>query len=287
MILAFLLTFLMNGHAEPTDSYIQQNAVKIRDLSVPAQLLKNLEGKDLLLIGEQHGTNEYPEYAGAIVEALSKKQLVALGLEFPKDIQPAIDQFLATGNEDLLHATGFFKDPNYHSGRGSIAMVALLKKMRALQIPVFCYDIADGAPFTARDTDMAANIVDYINAHPGKMVITYSGNVHSRLTNGFPGNPQHINMGAEVLRLAGGKLTLENSTNLNFVASGGSIWNCLPDANSPLGFTCEKRFIGPDLGPYSRANKWARYYLKERTPAEGDDHAHTVFIRSISASLPF
>jgi hypothetical protein len=275
----------MNGHAEPTDSYIQQNAVKFSDVSVPKQLLKNLEGKELLLIGEQHGTSEFPEYAGSIVEALSENQPVALGVEFPKDLQPVIDQFLATGDESLLHATHFFQDSNYHSGRGSVAMVALLKKMRSLHLPVFCFDIADGAPYTTRDTDMAANILEYMNAHPGTMIVTYSGNVHSRLMNGFPGVPDHINMGAEVLRLAAGKLTLTNATNLNFVASQGNIWNCMPDANSPQGYTCESRKVGPDLGPYSRANKWQRYYLKEKDISEG--HANTVFIRTISASLPF
>lgn len=285
MILAFLITFLMNSHAEPTDAYIQQNAVQFQDLAVPPQLLKNLEGKELLLIGEQHGTMEFPEYAGSIVEALSQSRPVALGVEFPKDLQPVINQFLATGDESLLHATHFFQDPNFHSGRGSIAMVALLKKMRALQIPVFCFDIAEGAPFSTRDTDMAANVLEFINAHPGTTVVTYSGNVHARLINGFPGVPDHINMGAEILRLAAGKWTLTNTANLNFVASQGSIWNCLRDSNSNLGFTCDKRNLGPDLGAYSRATKWDRYYLKEQDLSEG--YVHTVFIRNISASLPF
>jgi hypothetical protein len=69
------------------------------------------------------------------------------------------------------------------------------------------------------------------------------------VTNGFPGVPDHINMGAEILRLAAGKLTLTNTTNLNFVASQGSIWNCMRDSNSNLGFTCDKRNLGPDFGP--------------------------------------
>lgn len=273
------------GHAEPTDTYIQKNAVKISDLAVPKQLLKNLKDKELLLIGEQHGATEYPAYAGAVVEALSKNQPVALGLEFPKDIQPVIDQFLQTGDENLLHATAFFQDPVYHSGRGSHAMVALLKKMRALHIPVFCYDIANGNAYAARDTEMAKNILEYKNAHPDTMIVTYSGNVHSRLINGFPGNPGHINMGAEALRLSAGNLTLENTTNLNFVSAEGSIWNCLFDNNSATGVSCEKRKLGPGFGPYARATNWKRYYLKEADLSEG--HAHTVFIRTISASLPF
>ena len=285
MILAFLIAFLMNGHAEPTDAYIQQNAVKFANLEIPKQLLKNLEGKELLLLGEQHGTNEFPAYAGSIVEAPSKTQPVALGVEFPKDLQPVIDQFLATGDENLLRATRFFQDANFHSGRGSIAMVELLKKMRSLHLSVFCFDIPEGSPYATRDTDMAANVLEYMNAHPGTLVVTYSGNVHARLVNGFPGAPNNINMGAEILRLAAGKLTLTNTANLNFVASQGNIWNCMRDSNSNLGFTCDKRNLGPSFGPYARATKWDQYYLEEHDLNDG--YAHTVFIRTISASLPF
>src|SRR5437868_6684292 len=190
MFLNLLTTLLLSAHAQPAMTsvdFIKKNAVPLQALEVPPTLISSLENKKLYLIGEGHGTKEYPEYAGAIAEAASKKYSVAMGLEFPSDIQSTIDQYLVSGDEKLLRGTEFFKNSSYHSGRGSQAMVALLRKLRSLKIPVLCFDIAQSWSGRDRDTAMAKNIFNFITSHPGTLLITYSGNVHSRLNNGFPG----------------------------------------------------------------------------------------------------
>ncbi len=80
----------------------------------------------LILLGETHGTNEMPELTGELVNQLSHDYRVNVGIEYPSDMQRAVDQFMATGNESVLLATKFFQNPSYHSGRGSRAMVAFL-----------------------------------------------------------------------------------------------------------------------------------------------------------------
>ncbi|PTL81171.1 ChaN family lipoprotein [Vitiosangium sp. GDMCC 1.1324] len=283
-----MLIFPTFARAETPAEHIKSNAREFKNLDVSPALLGSIENHKLILLGESHGTNEMPDYAFKIIEAMAQKHDVAIGLEFPTDIQGQIDSFLKTGDEKVLAALDFFQDANYHSGRGSEAMVRLLKNIRTLpRAKVFCFDIPKPQKGQAvsndRDTKMAMTILDFIKKNPSRTVITFSGNLHSRLTVGTPWDPDSKNMGSEVLRLSKGALSLKNSRNLQFRYDEGAAWQCWPDSNEKI--VCGGKTFGPVNTVYRTAVPFERYFLEE--PEMTDGHFNSIFIKRVSASLPW
>jgi uncharacterized iron-regulated protein len=282
-LFSLFLIYSLAAFSQTSGSYIQTHAQSFTGLEVPLELIASLSNKKLILIGEAHGTNEMPEYTFKIIQQLSRNGELALGLEFPISTQDAIDAYLKSGDEKILASLDFFKDSSYHSGRGSKAMIEFLKNVRSLPaIKVFCFDIPDNSSNPARDTLMAENILKYMKSNPHRMVLTYSGNIHSRLTEGFPDNPTHKNMGSELLSLSHGALNLQNTTNILYRANEGSDWFCSREKDNSI--TCGLKNFGPINSTYASSIPSARYYLKEPTITDG--HAHTIFLRKITGSLP-
>ncbi len=279
------LIFLSSVCSAATSAeYIRTHSVEISNMELPGRLLEVFQGKRLVLLGENHGTVEMPKFVGRIVGALKDEgKSVALGLEFPKEIQPQLEQFLKTGDEKILKRLSFFQDADYHSGRGSKAMVALLQAIRGISsVSVFCFDIPFGAPGEDRDTEMARNVWAYLENNPGKQIITFSGNLHSRLVSGIPSNPEYKLMGAEILRLSNGALTLPEVANVNFRYDEGSAWQCLStNAGKP---NCGVHEFDPVGTPYATAVSYQAYFLAE--PQLTDGHFNSIFFRRVSASLP-
>lgn len=289
LIFAIAMTFPKHSLAETSAEYIKANAQDFKNTEAPSSLLNAIEDKNLILIGEQHGTNEMPDYTFKLVETLTKNHDLALGLEFPIDIQVKIDQFLKTGDEKILSGVEFFKDANFHSGRGSDAMIRLLKNLRALpRVKVFCFDIPtppanDNSPFLDRDTKMAENVLNFLKKSPNFKIVTFSGNLHSRLSVGTPWDPAAKNMGIEILRLSNGVLSLKNSTNILFRADEGSAWQCQYDKNKQI--VCKNYSFGPANSVYRTAVPFDRYFLSE--PQMTDGHINSIFIKTLSASSPW
>ncbi|MBJ6759802.1 hypothetical protein JGU66_03445 [Myxococcaceae bacterium JPH2] len=276
----------MAATRERNSEYIKTHAQEFKGLDVPSALLGAIDNHRLVLIGESHGIEELPEYVFQITQAVAAKREVALGLEFPRDIQESVQAFLKTGDEKLLASTAFFQDANYHSGRGSASMVRLLTNLRRLpNVQVFCFDEPrSGERVTERDTKMARNILDFTTAHPERTVLVFTGNIHSRLTVGTPWDPKARNMGAEILRLSQGALTLQNTTNLQFIYDEGTAWQCWGSApGAPM--DCGGKKVGPVNSLYRTAVPFMRYFLAE--PKMTNGHLHSVFIQRVSASMPW
>ena len=283
-VICLLVFSLQVSLASTTNEYIKINSVEFKDNEISPTLISAIENKQLILIGESHGTNEMPDFTYSLVKVLAEKHEIALGLEFPIEIQEPIDAFMASGDEKVLADILFFKDANFHSGRGSEAMIRMLKNVRTIKkLKVFCFDSAE-PNFTSpspveRDTRMAMNILGFIKANPNKKIITYSGNIHSRLTPGYANNPNHKNMGAETLKFSNGNLTLSNSINILFRYDQGSAWQCWFDTDKKI--ICGSRSFGPYETIYASSLPFNRYFLQE--PEITDGHFESVFIRSISA----
>jgi hypothetical protein len=270
-----LFLFWIGSAFGATPEYIKANAVEFHGVDVPQTLVEAFDQKKLVLIGEDHGITELPEYALQIVKAQAAKRPVALGLEFPKSVEADIKKFIHSNDPAILRKLSFFKDANSHSGRGSEAMVKMLRELGSIPgLDVFCFDVELSDYNTERDTKMALNILSYLALHPDRQLLTYSGNLHSRLTTGH--------MGYEVLRLAGGVLNSKNVSNLVIQPGGGSAWWCLMEKGKPV---CGPRVIAPSQSAYATAVSFERYFLKE--PELTDGHANLVFIRSVTQSTPF
>lgn len=263
--------------------YIEKNAIKFVD-NLPPQLVSNIEKKSLIFLGEIHGTKELPGLGLQVITKLLEKQSLLVGLEFPMDIQPQIDQFMKTGDTATLRKTKFFQDAEYHSGRGSRAMMDLLVSLRKLSgVSVFCFDVPFGFDGGNRDTKMAENILSIAARNSGQSILIFTGNIHSRLVPGTPWDPQFKTMGSEVLRLSNGKYTLSNSESIYLRYDQGSAWLCIQENGGKI--ICKERSFGPVNSIYATAVPFDSYFLKE--PKVTDGHQSTLFLREVSASQPF
>jgi hypothetical protein len=264
--------------------YIKNHAVKAEADQVPASLVNTFKTKKLILVGEIHGTNEMPASALQFINAINFGQRILVGVEFPADIQAEVSHFMKTGDVTPLKKTAFFTDSFYHSGRGSQAMMAFLDSLRRNEnVEVFCFDVPDNYKGTTRDTDMASNILQKLTAEGNPQTVIFTGNIHSRLTNGVSWNPHLKTMGAEILRLSNGFYDFNNSDNLLFRMNEGSSWTCMTDDTGKI--KCETYFWKPANRDYATAVNFDYYFLRE--PATEDGHRNTFFIRKVSASLPF
>lgn len=283
LLAAMAFAFSPIGWAATPVDYIRANAIEFTE-ELPQALYANLATKDLVIIGEMHGTQEQPKRTFQIINELAKAQPLLVGLEFPINTQPELDRYFATGDENILRGIYFFQEPRYHSGRGSLAMIELMRNLRAFKnVKVFAFDVPDDFRGNDRDTQMAKNVLNIIAQNGNQKMLVYTGNIHSSLVIGHAWDARAITMGSEVLRLSEGKFTLQNTGNMQYRFVGGTAWYCMREASGAV--TCDARPFGPVRSQYSTAVPFATYYLNEPELTEG--HYNTVFIRELSASMPF
>ena len=177
--------------AAPTDAEARCGAPQ------GAQALLAETTGQVLVVGELHGTNEAPGFAGALVcLALADDEAVVLALEISADEQYAIDTFLGSDGgaaaRDTLLAGGFWSS-DVQDGRRSEAMLRLIDGVRGWR--------SAGMPVTAEAVDFGEADFDLYDAHGGETVrdrsmirrlravqaradrvILLVGNVHARRT---------------------------------------------------------------------------------------------------------
>ncbi|MEZ5407717.1 MAG: hypothetical protein R2761_06815 [Acidimicrobiales bacterium] len=166
----------------------------------------------VVLIGELHGTNEFPRLVGRLVEVAAGQGLAVLvGLEVPRSEQPAIDAFLAgDGRPDdveALTASPFWRrEPKYDDGRAGLGLIELFTTARAAAaaaaVQVFGFDqpwAVEGtvaSPEQAaiwsmpRDEFMAQTAAAAIEAwhasQAAPFTVLLAGNMHTRVVR-YPG----------------------------------------------------------------------------------------------------
>lgn len=187
----------------------------------------------VILIGDLHGTREIPAFVGRLVDEVAAREPMVLALELPRGELPSLDAFLASDGGPAARAAAL-RDPWWHAayqdGRRSVAMFALLDRVRQLRgggarIDVVCFD-AEGVTPTAeeaREAAMAATLLATRAAHPDAALVVFAGNLHPRRTEvGF--KPGHAWLG---MRLAAAGVAF---VNLDPRYAAGTAWTC-PDAD--------------------------------------------------------
>lgn len=185
---------------------------------------------DLLLLGEIHGTVESPELAGKIVCSYAKRGPVALGLEISMDEQKAIDEYLVSDGGTVARKgllAGLFWRAG-KDGRASVAMAALIERMRELKsknmpVSVFAFD-AQTASGLDRDAALAKAIRDFRSRNPGLPIVALMGNVHASL--------EPMQFGEKKVVTTGALLSDAAPTSLLLAAKTGTAWVCMPECSA-------------------------------------------------------
>jgi hypothetical protein len=197
-----------------------------------------------LLLGEIHGTVESPAFvANAACLALRAGHPVTVVLEVPREEQARVDAFLASAGTEpdraALLDSPFWTDA-YQDGRRSQAMLALLDELRKLRqggrpIRAQLIDRQDIGASTSQERDrwMAEGMAQAFDENPGGIVITLTGDVHSRITRGTPWVAD-FEPAAFLLATMKPELRL---TALDISAPDGTAWTCSTNEVS----SCQER----------------------------------------------
>ena len=111
------------------------------------ELLNKTRGKQVILLGELHGTKEIPVMLENAFSRLAKKETFNVALEIPSRYQSNIDRFLLTGKDDYLFAADFFLNTAASDGRNSLEYLNLIRKIYAINkkqkksIHIFCIEL--------------------------------------------------------------------------------------------------------------------------------------------------
>ncbi|HEX8703751.1 MAG TPA: hypothetical protein VF815_33250 [Myxococcaceae bacterium] len=195
----------------------------------------------LLVLGELHGTVESPRAVmQAVCAASAGGRPTWLALEFPRDEQPRVESFLATGDEVSLRESPFWRR-DYQDGRTSQAMMGLLREVRRLraagrEVRILAVDapVQEDDGGKERDEHMAERIAQVRSRAPAEPMVFLAGNLHATRRLIIPRSA--------VWRLVKQGVSLKT---LTLEARDGTAWQC--------GATCGVNAMrGPDLGPEPR-----------------------------------
>jgi hypothetical protein len=257
-----------------------------------------LQPGGLVLLGELPGSQEIPAFIGRLAcFALQDGVPVLLGVELPRDAQPEVDRYLASGGtpENVAQLVAHkFWTRLWQDGRSSQAMVALLERARVLKaegkpLSVVAYDVR-GLDGNARQESMAQRLLEaHAKAGPGTLALVLSGNVQARTVSGAEWDKELVPLGARLLA-AEPKLK-----SLDAQYSGGTAWTC--EAAGGTHIDCRSRMVGAPqrtriLGRGLPASRVAKGYelhkiyvrLDDEVSAEG--YHGLYYVGRLSASPP-
>lgn len=180
-------------------------------------------------LGEMHGTAETPAaFADLVCAALEHGPVTAV-LEYPVQMQPVFDAFMAERDADaarrllLAYEHGPFR---YHDGRGSEAMVALFQRLRALHQAGGDLRLLAGVPDSPRVAGFTQSHAELDRAHlwstaaraaPDRRLMIFVGSVHA-------GKTRRVGSTLGLPALA--HIRPEEVLSLFVAQQGGEAWNC-------------------------------------------------------------
>lgn len=148
-------------------------------LLAPDELAAALSDRRVLLIGEEHLTEEIPEYTTELLGKLDDRPAHLL-LEMPLDAQPAIDAYLQTGDEAILH--------EIFDGKPILQLQHLLRWARERPRQVSSIEAFDQSLWEivfrrafledTRNVTMSRAILRAWKEHPERRVVAYAGQLH-------------------------------------------------------------------------------------------------------------
>lgn len=201
-----------------------------------------------VLVGEMHGNDVTPKAVGELACIAARRGPVRVALEIPTEEQPRLDAFLASAGKKEDQArllAGKFWTPRLQDGRRSVAVVALLERLRALskqgaRVGVTAYDAIDGE----RDQAMSERLRLAFEAAPKDTFIVLTGNLHARKTSGSMGRT-FMAQALTTRGVATTSLMVRTGSGGSWVCSGFEPATCGPQPTGkgpgqPLGLRLEK-----------------------------------------------
>lgn len=207
-----------------------------------------------IVVGEMHGTTETPAAFAEMVCAARDKGPVTVALEFSEGMQPMLDAFMAAESEQAARAilAAYPQGPFvHHDGRGSVAMLDLLLRLRAMQRETPSLKVVAFAPDSPRvrgfsqsyyDLDMAHRLATAARKAPDSRMLVLVGNIHAQRK-----TIESYNLTPAVVHLPSAEVV-----SLYAVPQGGTAWNCGRDAcgANPLPEAYDAAARGVIVQPY-------------------------------------
>ena len=206
-----------------------------------------------VVVGEMHGTAETPAAFADMVCAARDKGPVTVALEFSESMQPMLEAFMAAESEQAERAilAAYPHGPFvHHDGRGSVAVLDLLLRLREMQRETPSLKVVAFAPDSPRvqgfnqsysELDMGHRLATAARKAPDSRMLVLVGNIHAqkKMIESFNLTPAVVHLpSAEVVSLYA-------------VPQGGTAWNCRGEAcGNPLPETYDAAARGVVIQPY-------------------------------------
>lgn len=192
-----------------------------------AEMLRDVQKPDFVIMGEAHGTTELPAAFADLVCAYAKTGApLTVGVEFLPTEQPALDTYLASNGDDAAKAA-LLASPAWaiRDGRASQAifdLVEALRRMRAwhpdLAVVAFDHPSEHAGTSAAREKGMADLLQAARRARPAAPVLALTGNGHA-------GKSEWTSLGPPFAAMSQ-HLPSDRTITLSFDVPGGEIWAC-------------------------------------------------------------
>ncbi|WAC58972.1 hypothetical protein [Brevundimonas sp. SL130] len=225
-------------------AFVMSTATVEEPVCAPPSGVEQLWGSEntrFIFIGERHGTVEAPGAFGEIVCEAARTQPITVALELPSFLQADLDTYLASdgGGEAraALLANNFWT--RVKDGRGSIAMISMIERVRALKAAG--QDVAFAAFQPSRpnrpngfgqgyyEIEMAEALSRAAQDRPDSLVLVLVGALHaakSRLSS------------LDNSLAAAGHLPPSEVMSVNVALQGGEAWDCTQAPDGGLEPVC-------------------------------------------------
>ncbi|WP_313472046.1 hypothetical protein [Brevundimonas sp.] len=207
-----------------------------------------------VVVGEMHGTTETPAAFADLVCAARDKGPVTVALEFSESMQPMLDAFMAAESDQAARAilAAYPHGPFvHHDGRGSVAVLDLLLRLREMQRETPSLKVVAFAPDSPRvqgfnqsysELDMGHRLATAARKAPDSRMLVLVGNIHAQKK-----TIESFNLTPAVVHLPSAEVV-----SLYVVPQGGTAWNCGGEAcgANPLPETYDAAARGVVVQPY-------------------------------------
>ncbi len=193
----------------------------------PIDIPTSILDRKIILLGEIHGTNEAPAFAGELVcNLMASRGAAVLALELPLSSQVAVNAAMAERTEadaSKLFDELPFWEAKFQDGRRSQAIKQLMMQLWQLHqkndnVRLRLIDPDTNRPQAERDAMMGARLKAVSDEFPATPVVALMGNLHARKQKGTPWDSDFLP--------AASFLVGENFVSLNIKYDGGTAWNC-------------------------------------------------------------
>jgi hypothetical protein len=254
--------------AQETKQFIRDNAIDCTVLTEANRPLYNkwLKNYKCIMVGEMHGTEEPAAFVLGLAKTfLAFNKKVIVGIEIGESEMGA---FVNTKNRNDLKTAPFFTGENA-DGKNSEAWYSLIENGSKLRNTGFCFFDAWPEPLTGRDSVMARKIYAAYLKDTNVVVITLSGNIHSRTTP-YKGEKT---MGCYLKNYFNDKVL-----SVGHIYGPGTMYN-----NTGKGLMLNKVQSGDDV--FGKAVDFPNYFIENKFRDFMSGHSALLYTKTITASL--